>query len=197
MSLPLEIGLSLVDRGWVPDALIRAGIRRNLEVRLARERAQPAGAAEAFLAARRSGPIAVDTRAANTQHYEVPTAFYRYALGPHLKYSSGWWGDETRSLGQAEAEMLGRTAERAQLADGQRILELGCGWGSLSLWMARHYPNAEIIGVSNSRTQRSRGPYDTMEKDMPQRVTVYPGFPPLFNQQQFVPPKDMMADPKP
>ena len=175
MSLPLEIGLSLVDRGWVPDALIRAGIRRNLEVRLARERAQPAGAAEAFLAARRSGPIAVDTRAANTQHYEVPTAFYRYALGPHLKYSSGWWGDETRSLGQAEAEMLGRTAERAQLADGQRILELGCGWGSLSrryvrMWSGlQQYHNqgrsAVMNGAHGLRSPIHDGPYHHRPND--------------------------------
>lgn len=155
MSLPLEFALDLVDRGWVPDALIRAGIRRNLEVRLARERAQPAGAREAFLVARRTGRIAVETRAANTQHYEVPTEFYRHALGPHLKYSSGWWGPDTQSLADAEAAMLARSAERAELADGQRILELGCGWGSLSLWMARHYPHAEIIGVSNSRTQKA------------------------------------------
>jgi cyclopropane-fatty-acyl-phospholipid synthase len=146
--------LQLLDRGWLPDAVIRAGIRSNLEARLRREGALPPDAREAFLQARRTGRIAVDTRAANAQHYEVPTAFYRQVLGPHLKYSSGWWGPETRTLADAEAAMLARTCERAALADGQRILELGCGWGSLSLWMARHYPTAEIVVVSNSRTQK-------------------------------------------
>jgi len=155
MSLPFDLALNLVDRGLVPDALIRAGIRRNLEVRLARERARPPDAQAAFVAARSQGPIAVDTRAANAQHYEVPTAFYRHVLGPHLKYSSGWWGPETRTLADAETEMLARSCERALLADGQRILELGCGWGSLSLWMARHYPTADIVVVSNSRTQKA------------------------------------------
>ncbi len=155
MRIPLEFGLTLVDKGLVPDALIRAGIRRNLEARLARERAQPAGAKSAFIDARRRGRIAIETRAANAQHYEVPTAFYRHVLGPHLKYSSAWWTPDTATLGDAEAAMLALTCERAGLADGQRILELGCGWGSLSLWMARHYPHAEIIGVSNSATQRA------------------------------------------
>ncbi|MBP6715471.1 MAG: class I SAM-dependent methyltransferase [Acidobacteria bacterium] len=149
------MALHLVDRGWLPDAVIRAGIRRNLDARLARERALPPEARAAFLQARREGRIAVDTRAANAQHYEVPTEFYRYALGPHLKYSSAWWGPDTTTLADAEAAMLATTCERAGLADGQRILELGCGWGSLSLWMARHYPTAEIIVVSNSRTQKS------------------------------------------
>lgn len=145
---------NLVERGWAPDALIRAGIRRNLAARLDIERAKTPEARQAFLDARRQGPIAVDTRAANTQHYEVPTAFYRFALGPHLKYSSAWFASPDTSLGDAEAAMLTTTAERATLADGQRVLELGCGWGSLSLWMARHYPHSEIIGVSNSRTQK-------------------------------------------
>lgn len=154
MSLPFDLASTLVDRGWLPDAVIRAGIRRNLERRLTLERARPEGARAAFIQARSTGRIAVDTRAANAQHYEVPTEFYRLALGPHLKYSSGWWGPETRTLEDAEAAMLARSCERATLADGQRILELGCGWGSLSLWMARRYPHAEIVAVSNSRTQK-------------------------------------------
>jgi cyclopropane-fatty-acyl-phospholipid synthase len=155
MSLPSDLALNLIDRGWAPDALIRAGIRRNLERRLAKERAQPDGWRAEFIAARSRGPIAIDTRAANAQHYEVPTAFYRFALGPHLKYSSAWWGDGAATLAEAEAAMLSRSCQRAKLADGQRILELGCGWGSLSLWMARQYPRAEIVAVSNSRTQKA------------------------------------------
>jgi cyclopropane-fatty-acyl-phospholipid synthase len=145
---------NLVERGWAPDALIRAGIRRNLASRLVSERAKDAATRAAFIEARKHGPIAVDTRAANTQHYEVPTEFYRYVLGPHLKYSSAWFASPETSLADAEAAMLATTAERATLADGQRVLELGCGWGSLSLWMARRFPKSEIIGVSNSRTQK-------------------------------------------
>ncbi len=102
MSLPFDLASTLVDRGWLPDAVIRAGIRRNLERRLTLERARPEGARAAFIQARSTGRIAVDTRAANAQHYEVPTEFYRLALGPHLKYSSGWWGPETRTLEDAD-----------------------------------------------------------------------------------------------
>jgi cyclopropane-fatty-acyl-phospholipid synthase len=148
-----------LERDLLPDALIRAGIRRNLARRLRdldREAAgDPVAARQRFLEARSQGPIAVDTRAANSQHYEVPTEFYRLVLGPHLKYSSAWWDPGTQTLGDAEARMLALYGERARLADGQRVLELGCGWGSLSLWMARTYPDSEIVAVSNSRTQKA------------------------------------------
>ncbi|MEZ5315886.1 MAG: cyclopropane-fatty-acyl-phospholipid synthase family protein [Vicinamibacterales bacterium] len=143
----------------LPDAVIRAGIRRMLRARLdSLPPADPAGLRDLrarFAADRGEGPIAVATAEANTQHYEVPTAFYRHVLGPHLKYSSGWWDAETTSLGDAEARMLALTCERAALADGQRVLELGCGWGSLSLWMAARYPTSRIVGVSNSATQKA------------------------------------------
>jgi cyclopropane-fatty-acyl-phospholipid synthase len=148
-----------LERDQLPDWLIRWGIRRVIAGRLRQEGAGgPAGIAQrrtAFVEARRQGPLAVATREANEQHYEVPTEFFTRVLGRHVKYSSAYWDAATASLDEAEARMLALTAERAELADGQRILELGCGWGSLTLWMARQYPAAEIVAVSNSRTQRA------------------------------------------
>jgi cyclopropane-fatty-acyl-phospholipid synthase len=150
---------ALLDRGVVPDMVIRAGIRRNLAARL---RAEDRGDAAATLTARmnwvrtlRASPIALATETANTQHYEVPAAFFAHVLGPHRKYSSALWPEGVGTLADAEAAMLALTCQRAALADGQRILELGCGWGSLSLWMASHYPAAQIVAVSNSRTQKA------------------------------------------
>lgn len=94
------------------------------------------------------------TREANVQHYEVPSRFFERVLGPQLKYSCAYWDTATASLDEAEEAMLRLTAERAGLKDGMRILELGCGWGSLSLWMARAFPASSIVAVSNSATQR-------------------------------------------
>jgi cyclopropane-fatty-acyl-phospholipid synthase len=153
--------MSIIDRvlatDTVPDSILRFGIRRLLAQRLKAEahlRKDDPDARETLLQQMRSSPIALQTRAANQQHYEVPTEFYRYCLGPRLKYSSGLWDQATDDLGSAEENMLRLTAQRAQLADGQRILELGCGWGSLTLWMAERFPNAAIVGVSNSKTQK-------------------------------------------
>jgi cyclopropane-fatty-acyl-phospholipid synthase len=99
-------------------------------------------------------PLALHTADANAQHYEVPTEFYNYCLGARKKYSSCYFPTGRETLDQAEEIMLAKTCERAQLQDGQSVLELGCGWGSLSLWMAEHYPKSKITVVSNSRTQR-------------------------------------------
>jgi cyclopropane-fatty-acyl-phospholipid synthase len=156
----------LAERGWLPDAAVRAGIRHNLAVRLAREAqlARPAGEAaldarparrRAFARERSEGPIAIDTVAANAQHYEVPTEFYRHVLGPHMKYSAAWWDPDTRTLEAAEAAMLALSAERAALADGQRVLDLGCGWGSLSFWIAARWRASRVLAVSNSRSQKA------------------------------------------
>jgi cyclopropane-fatty-acyl-phospholipid synthase len=148
----------LLVRDVFPDPLIRLGIRRLLRQRLADEDRGEAGANLArkmeIVDELRRSPIAIETAAANAQHYEVPTRFYQLCLGPNLKYSSGHYRTFQESLGEGEDLMLALTCERADLVDGQRILELGCGWGSLSLWMASRYPNARITGVSNSRTQR-------------------------------------------
>lgn len=146
------------ERGLVPDVFTRYGIRRLCARRLAEERGGDAAEAwERFrhrLDELRRSPVAVETDAANRQHYEVPARFFELCLGRRLKYSSCYYprGDET--LDQAEEAMLALYGERAGLADGQRILELGCGWGSLTLWMAERYPRARITGVSNSRGQR-------------------------------------------
>ncbi len=142
----------LLEKNLLPDWLIRLGIRRLLAQRL-REEAVHYDKAD-YIADLKTRPIAEDAHAANEQHYEVPTAFYQFCLGRRLKYSGCLYprGDET--LDQAEEAMLALYAERARLHDGQEILELGCGWGSLSLYLAEKYPKSRITGVSNSRTQK-------------------------------------------
>jgi len=157
--LPPSLTLRILDTGLVPDWMIRAGIRRTVAARLrAEDEPDPAMAfhrKEQFVIARSAGPLAVDTSAANAQHYEIPTAFYERVLGRHMKYSSAFWEEGVGSLDEAEARMLALCSERAQLVDGQRVLELGCGWGSWSLWMARQYPSTTVVAVSNSQTQKA------------------------------------------
>ncbi|RPI15176.1 MAG: class I SAM-dependent methyltransferase [Lysobacterales bacterium] len=149
---------ALLERDLLPDWLIRAGIRRLLAARLREEDRGTPEAQQAHLMRLvrelRGSPVAIATREANEQHYEVPSGFFQLVLGRHLKYSSCWFRPGVASLDEAEAEMLRLTCERARLADGDRILELGCGWGSLTLWMAEHYPNARITAVSNSASQK-------------------------------------------
>ena len=150
--------LGLAERGMLPDALLRLGIRRMCADRLRTERAgglSAQGERQAQLIdVLRQSPVAIETAAANAQHYELPAGFFGQCLGPRLKYSCCYYprGDET--LAEAEDAMLSLYGERAELADGQRILELGCGWGSLTLWMAERYPKAHITAVSNSHGQR-------------------------------------------
>ena len=146
---------TLLEKDLLPDWAIRVGIRRLLAQRLREEAASDPGAKlRHFANELRALPIAVNTQESKEQHYEVPTAFYQHCLGPRLKYSSGYYTHGHETLAEAEEAMLALTAERAQIADGLDILELGCGWGSLTLWMAAHYPHACITGVSHSRTQR-------------------------------------------
>ena len=149
---------SLLERNRLPDFLLRLGIRRLLAQRLREEDKGSAEAQRAHLQTLieelRRSPIAIETAAANEQHYEVPTRFYQLCLGPRLKYSGALWPAGVTTLAEAEERMLALYAERAQLADGQDILELGCGWGSLSLWMAEKFPQSRVTGVSNSRTQK-------------------------------------------
>lgn len=150
--------IGLAERGYAPDALIRWGIRRMCEQRLRSD--MPAGAeararlTEAFAARMRQGPVAPVPHKANEQHYEVPAAFFEQVLGAHLKYSCCFWPAGTRTLEQAEAAALAATCERAGVEDGMRVLELGCGWGALTLWMAERYPASAITAVSNARSQR-------------------------------------------
>jgi cyclopropane-fatty-acyl-phospholipid synthase len=147
-----------LEKNLLPDWLIRIGIRRLLRERLREENKGNVELQQAHLlnlvAELKQSPIAIETTAANEQHYEVPTRFYELCLGTRLKYSGALWTDGVKSLDVAEETMLALTCERAQIADGQNILELGCGWGSLSLWLAEHYPNARITGVSNSASQK-------------------------------------------
>lgn len=141
----------LAARGLVPDGLLRLGVRLALRRRLrSLERADARRSAQRLC----GGPVAVETDAANRQHYEVPTEFFSLVLGPRLKYSSAFWPTRDSTLAEAEDAMLELTARRAQLADGQRVLDLGSGWGALSLWAAERYPTASFIALSNSRTQR-------------------------------------------
>lgn len=148
----------LAERGLVPDALLRLGIRRLCAQRLREEHAGTMEAAwdrfQGLLRELRGSPIAIETDAANAQHYELPPAFFQACLGRRLKYSACYWDARARDLDAAEERMLALYAERAELADGQRILELGCGWGSLTLWMAERLPGARITAVSNSAAQR-------------------------------------------
>ncbi len=150
--------IDLCERGLLPDALTRYGMRQLMRQRLIDEGSQDAEAAstrrQALFDELRASPIAVETQAANTQHYEVPAEFFHRHLGPRLKYSCSLYPTGRETLAEAEELMFRLYAERAGLQDGQRILDLGCGWGSLSLWLAEHYPNSRIVGLSNSHGQR-------------------------------------------
>lgn len=147
------------ERGWLPDWLIRIGMRTLMRQRLADEHAHDGArrteTLEALIAELRASPIAIETQAANAQHYEIPGEFFAAHLGPRLKYSCAYYPNGDETLAQAEEAMLELYAERAQLEDGQRILDLGCGWGALTLWLAQRYPQAQIVGLSNSHGQRA------------------------------------------
>jgi cyclopropane-fatty-acyl-phospholipid synthase len=150
--------MGLAERGLLPDALLRWGVRRLCASRLRAERAGGPQAeelrAQQRLAQLRASPVAIHVDAANAQHYELPPGFFEQCLGPRLKYSCAYYPSGSESLAAAEEGMLALYGERAELEDGQRILELGCGWGSLTLWMAERYPHAQICAVSNSSAQR-------------------------------------------
>jgi cyclopropane-fatty-acyl-phospholipid synthase len=151
----MQLAVELAERRRLPDAVVRLGMRRLIGQRLQQERRGDRFARfAAQLDALRDSAVALSTDTANAQHYEVPTEFFRIVLGRHLKYSSGYWDEATQDLDAAESRMLELYAARAGLADGQRILDLGCGWGSFTLWAAAHYPTAKITAVSNSATQR-------------------------------------------
>jgi cyclopropane-fatty-acyl-phospholipid synthase len=151
--------MRLVETGYVPDWLIRGVLRltfhwtlhrrynTSLEIRSAKKRAL----IEKF----KNSPIAIRTSDPNYQHYEVPTKLFQLVLGKWLKYSCCYWPDNVSDLDQAEEEMLDLTCKRARLENGMSVLDLGCGWGSLSLWIATHYPDCQVLSVSNSNTQKA------------------------------------------
>lgn len=153
----LDAGIAAVERGLLPDLLTRRAVRRLCAQRLAelRHEAGPLRDRQGqFLATMRHGPLAPLPEKANEQHYEVAPEFFQAVLGPRLKYSCCYWDEETGSLADAETRALELTCEQAELRDGQEVLELGCGWGSLSLWMAEQYPQSRITAMSNSSAQR-------------------------------------------
>lgn len=150
---------TLLERNLLPDPVVRFGIRRLLAQRL-REEAPESDEERwrrlaAFADGLRAMPIAINTRESRSQHYEVPTEFFQRVLGPRMKYSCCWFPRGDEGLAEGERAMLELYAERARLENGQDVLELGCGWGSLSLWLAERYPASRITGVSHSRTQKA------------------------------------------
>ena len=159
MTSAAQRAIDWTEHGLIPDMVVRQGIRRLLKERLneihAEDAAAAAEAGSAFAAAMREAPVALVPDKANEQHYEVPAAFFAEILGRQRKYSSCWWPAGVETLDDAETAALASTGERAGLVDGQHILELGCGWGSLTLWMAGNYPASRITAVSNSQSQRA------------------------------------------
>ncbi|MCX7713118.1 MAG: cyclopropane-fatty-acyl-phospholipid synthase family protein [Chthoniobacterales bacterium] len=149
---------SLLALNIIPDSFIRFGIRHLLRKKLSSEdKKDPCIQKKAlmdFIAELKRSPIAIKTDLANKQHYELPPEFFRLILGPRMKYSCALWTNSSTSLAQAEEEMLKLTCERAQIQNGQDILELGCGWGSLTLWMAENYPSSRIVALTNSNSQQ-------------------------------------------
>jgi cyclopropane-fatty-acyl-phospholipid synthase len=154
----MSLGITLAERGFVPSPVVRMGIRRLLRSRIRDEEVRHAdreAALSRFIAAMEDSDVAPVPAAPNEQHYEVPASFFRTVLGSHMKYSSGYWPEGVQTLDESEEAMLRLTALRAGIVDGHRILELGCGWGSFSLWAAEHFPASRVVGVSNSASQRA------------------------------------------
>jgi len=165
-----KVTIDLVEAGWMPDFVVRAGIRSLNQARLREQK--PTGALREkykmeFIEGLKQMPIAIDTHSANEQHYEVPPSFFVSHLGPCLKYSSCYFGygdgdskqqqngiSSIKTLHDGEIAMLKLYVERAQLKVGQKVLDLGCGWGSLSLWLAAQFPKSQITAVSNSKDQQ-------------------------------------------
>lgn len=157
-QLATRFGIEAIERGFVPDWVTRNLVRRHCGARLKEVRLHNAdladnGAGE-FAERMRMGPIARVPQLANEQHYELPPEFFKAMLGPRLKYSCCFFENPDSSLPEAEDAALQTTCERAEILDGMEILELGCGWGSLTLWMLEHFPNLTVTAVSNSASQR-------------------------------------------
>jgi len=167
--------LGWTEIGVLPDNVIRHGIRRLLKGRLeeigAGDCERIAADRERFIAMMEASEIAPVPELANDQHYEVPAAFFKEVLGHRLKYSCGYWVDDAESLDDAESAALSLAAERAELLDGQAVLDLGCGWGSFTLWGAERFPNSHFTAVSNSRSQRDHIVTAAARRDL-KNVTV-------------------------
>jgi len=155
---PSNFAFDLSENGYLPDSILRRGMRLLIKRRLKEiNAANPEDMASDlsnFVKQMKTSPIAILTEKANEQHYEIPPDFYEFALGDFQKYSCCYWGESTHSLTEAEELALKITCERAEIKDGMSILELGCGWGSLTLYIAENFPNCNITAVSNSHSQR-------------------------------------------
>ncbi|GMP84049.1 hypothetical protein CsSME_00037733 [Camellia sinensis var. sinensis] len=148
-----------LERNLLPDAVIRRLTRLLLSTRL-RSGYQPSSDLQLshllhFSHSLREMPIAIKTETAKSQHYELPTSFFKLVPGKHLKYSCCLFTDESKTLEDAEKAMLELYCERAQIKDGHSVLDVGCGWGSLSLYIVQKYSNCKVTGICNSTTQRA------------------------------------------
>ncbi len=150
--------INWTESGFVPDSVIRGGIRRLLDRKLdeigAGDQEVAARTLQDFVSMMNESPVALVPERANEQHYEVPAGFFEQALGSNRKYSCCYWPADVASLDEAETRALDLTVQRAGIQDGMRVLDLGCGWGSLSLWIAANFPACRVTAVSNSRSQR-------------------------------------------
>jgi cyclopropane-fatty-acyl-phospholipid synthase len=159
MSVVTARAVSWTETGLVPDSVIRAGIRRLLENKRCEIRADDieysAATLNGFVTMMNESPVALVPELANEQHYEVPAEFFTRVMGDHLKYSCCYWPEGVETITEAEAAALDQTCERADIRNGMQVLDMGCGWGSLSLWIAEHYPEVEVSSVSNSSSQRA------------------------------------------
>lgn len=158
IELPTKVAICAAEQGWLPDRVVRAGIRHLVGTRLAALQALAKNSSneivtDAFVRDMDRAEIAPSPRSANQQHYELPAEFFSRVLGRHMKYSCCYWQPNVTSLEQAEEDTLRIYCERALIEDGMRILDLGCGWGALTTWLAAHYPNARITAMSNSKSQ--------------------------------------------
>nr|AJD20225.1 coclaurine N-methyltransferase [Podophyllum peltatum] len=157
-DLAIKAGLQMLEANLLPDFLLRRAARMLLSMRL-RVSYKPTAAEQLldlmeFAHSLKEFPISIHQDEANSQHYEVPAEFYKLVLGKHLKYSSSYFSKPTSRLDESEQAMLELYCERAQLVDGQKVLDLGCGWGSFSLYAAKKFPQSRITGLSNSNTQK-------------------------------------------
>ena len=151
-----NLGIKLIELGVIPESILRVAIKKLIQKRLLEipvnsevRKSQKAN----FIEELQSSPIALSTKIANEQHYEVPPAFFQEIMGAHLKYSCGLFDKNTISLDEAEENMLQLYIERLDIKNNQKILDLGCGWGSFSLYAAAKFPNSTFVAVSNSNDQ--------------------------------------------
>lgn len=151
--------ISAMESGLIPDGLIRLGIRKLSKKRLDEiatgSTQDDEYSRQKYLDELKLLPLAIHTNEANEQHYELPSNFFTHVLGKNLKYSSCFWTKDTNNLDSAEDLAINETIKRAEIQDGHHILELGCGWGSLTLEMAKRFPNSKIVAISNSASQKA------------------------------------------